>query len=369
MRQVCRGARQAERFYERPPMNGAAKIEKEVQVANRSEAELESGSIRQRSGRRWLSLGARWLLPVLVTGAIFGYLLPSLDIAAVWNGLTPRVLYWFAPALIIFLAISLFVEAVCLVVVISDYHRRASLWDAARMKAASYLLGLINYALGAGALTLLLRRRGRLSLSDSAGVVLLIGLFDLGSLLLLGAGAGLMLGAGGPAVPIALVGGMVAAIVAGFAVLRTPRPLGWLDTLRDLQFLQAARTVSTGCLVRLGILRMSFIGSFVLLVWATLMGFGLSVPPAELVANVVVMLLVAVFPFAVAGLGTGQLVFVELFEAYAPAETLFAASITLSAGLIISRAIMGLVFAREFTAEALAATRSGAGEPEQNEQD
>ena len=73
-----------------------------------------------------------------------------------------------------------------------------------------------------------------------------------------------------------------------------------------------------------------------------------------LMVNVSVMLLVAALPIAVAGLGTGQVVFVALFERYAPAETLLAASLLLSFGLIVVRSAMGLLFAHEFAREAIA---------------
>ena len=102
-----------------------------------------------------------------------------------------------------------------------------------------------------------------------------------------------------------------------------------------------------------------FIASFILLSWTTMNAFAVFVPWLELVVKVAVMLLVAAIPIAVAGLGTGQKVFVELFAGHAPPETLLAASLTLSFGLIVSRAMMGLFFAREYTREAYAASRAG----------
>jgi hypothetical protein len=85
--------------------------------------------------------------------------------------------------------------------------------------------------------------------------------------------------------------------------------------------------------------------------------FDVFVPWLELTVKVSIMLLVAAIPMAVAGLGTGQKVFVELFRDHATPEVLLAASLTLSFGLIVSRAIMGLGFAREYTREAYAAAQ------------
>jgi hypothetical protein len=60
---------------------------------------------------------------------------------------------------------------------------------------------------------------------------------------------------------------------------------------------------------------------------------------------------------SVAGLGTGQVAFVEVFGRYADPETLLACSLAFSTGLIVMRAAMGLLFAGEFTREAMIAAR------------
>ena len=300
---------------------------------------------------------ARWTLPFAVSGVFFAYVLSGVDMAAVAERMTPRVALYFLPPLAIFLAVSLLIEAVCLVLVISHSQPFSSLWVAARIKAASYLLGLLNYALGAGALTLLLRRRARMSLADAAGAVLLIGLFDLGSLLLTVFAGAALAGAEAPGVQAGVVVLAGGAIVAGFAALRAPVSLGFLDGFRDLAIFRAARTLPLSLLLRLGALRLAFIASFIALAGSILAAFDVSVPPLRLAVNISILLLVAALPIAVAGLGTGQLAFVALFESWADAETLLAASLTLSFGLITARSAMGLLFAREFTSEALAATR------------
>ena len=60
---------------------------------------------------------------------------------------------------------------------------------------------------------------------------------------------------------------------------------------------------------------------------------------------------------AVAGIGTGQVVFVMVFAGLASDAELLAMSILLSASILLSRAAIGLVFAPEFTREAMAAAR------------
>jgi hypothetical protein len=311
--------------------------------------------VAPRTAKSPLGRLARLALPFVVSAVLLAWVLSGVDLRAVVGHLTPDVALVFVPALLIFIAVSLSIEALCLVAVVSHSRPFRDVLVAARIKAASYPLGLVNYALGAGATAVLLRRRTGMTLSEAAGSVLVIGLFDLGCLIgcvLVGIG---MMGAATPGLQAGIVVAVGVAIVAGFAVLRAPMRLGALDRIRELEVFHDARTLPIPLLVRLGVLRLAFVGSFIALVWTTLHAFGVRVPPLDLIVDTSVLLLVSALPIAVAGLGTGQVVFVGLFQRFASAETLIAASLTLSFGMIVIRAVIGLAFAREFTAEALAA--------------
>jgi hypothetical protein len=298
----------------------------------------------------------RWVLPFVVSALLLAWIFQDIDFRELGDKLTPEAARIFVPTLLVFLVISLLIEAICLVDVVSHTHHVSSIGVAARIKAASYPLGIINYALGIGAVTLLLRRRVGMSLSEAAGAVGVIGLFDLGSLISIIAVGAAFMGAETPGVQAGVLVAAAAAIVLGFGVLRAPFPLGWLDKLRDLPILYAARTLPLMVLFRLGSLRLIFTANFIALGWAVLMAFGVDeIPLLSLSVNICILLVVAALPIAAAGLGTGQVVFVELFKSWGDPATLLAASLTLSIGLIVTRASIGLVFAREFAAEALAA--------------
>lgn len=330
---------------------------KERRSANEGPSSNKGPSANQGSKSGRLGRIARWVLPFIVSAAFFAFILQGMDIGAVMEKVTPRVALYFVPALIAFLVVSLLIEAVCLLLVVRDPEGTLNVMTAARIKAASYLLGLLNYALGAGAVTMLVSRRTGTKLADAAGAVFVIGLFDLGSLLLMVFGGAAMLGADAPGVQagvVVLAGGL---IVAGFVFLRAPVSLGPLDRIRHLTVFQAARTLPLDLLAKLGVLRFAFVGSFMGLAWSILAGFGVSIPPLHFVVNTSILLLIAALPIAAAGLGTGQLAFVALFDRWGEPETLLATSLTLSFGLIVTRAALGLFFAREFTREAISASR------------
>jgi hypothetical protein len=323
-------------------------------------------STPKRSAAQRLERWARFTLPFVVSGGLFVYLFARIDVRVALDYLTADVLIRFVGPLLLFNLVTLAIEAQCL-------HRvaRANPADAApltrttaaRIKAACYLLGILNYALGAAGLSVLLRRRSGASLAAAAGMVFLVSLFDVGSVLTwVGAGA-VLLQADTFGVRLGLVGLLVAAIVSGFVFLRAPISLGPLEPIRELDILRAPRTAPASLLVEIGILRLLFVGCFVLLTRALFWAFGIEVGAMQLAVNVGVMLVVSALPIAAGGLGTGQIVFVQLFSGLAPDAQLLSASIVFSIGLIMTRALIGLSFAPEFTREALAATRTGPVSP------
>lgn len=302
----------------------------------------------------------KWILPIVVSGAAFALLLRQIEFREVMTHVDARAASILVPTVLLYCAISLWIEAVTLNRMAAPSSSELGRWTCARIKAASYPLGLLNYALGAGGLTYLLRRRGGLRISEAAGIVILIALFDLGILLLLSAFGAVLLSTQ----PVALQAGVivtgVVGIVAGFVFLRTPISMGVLDRVRDLEVFSAARTTPIDRLALLAGLRLCFVVSFVMLCGVALLAFGVRVPLGDLVVGVAVVSLVASLPIAVAGLGTGQVAFVFMFRHWGSPEILLASNLALTAALILIRASMGLVFAHEFTREAMLAAREGA---------
>lgn len=300
---------------------------------------------------------ARWLLPVAVSAAAFVLLLRRIDFGEVLQQVDAGVAARLVPALLVYAAVSLWIEAQTLSYLGTPSSSVLDKWTCARMKAASYPLGLLNYALGAGGLTYLLRRRGGIRISEAAGIVVLIALFDLGLLLLLSALGVMLLSTQKIALQVSVIAVGIIGIVAGFAFLRAGFSMGPLDRIRELEIFRAARETPLDRLAVLALLRLAFVVSFILLCGAALAAFDIWVPLGDLAVGTAAVSLVASLPIAVAGLGTGQVAFVYMFRHWGSPEVLLASNLALTAGLILMRASIGLIFAREFTREALAAAR------------
>jgi len=299
---------------------------------------------------------ARNLAPFLVSLAAIAYLVATVDLRAAFGRMDSQAALVLIPALLVYGALSLVIEAMTLVRLVPDGENNFNIWTASRVKAASYLMNLIHYALGAGALALLLRRRAGIGVIESAGVVILIMMFDLGMLLVMVAIGITLLSAETPEVRVGLILILIGAICGGFALLRAPFSLGPLEGLRSHRLFRAARTTPAERLLETGALRLLFVLCFLGLGWAAFSAFGLAVPLGDFVVRFSAVALAATLP-SVAGIGPSQVGMVELFSPFSDREALLACSLALSAGLILLRIGIGLLFAREYAREAYAASQ------------
>jgi uncharacterized membrane protein YbhN (UPF0104 family) len=297
------------------------------------------------------------VLPALASIGILVWLLRGIDTAALAGALSWRVFLLMAAALLCYGAVTLWLEVLAITRLLADGPTRLSGWTTARIKSASYLLGIINYTLGVAALSLLLHRRAALPLGRAAGIVLLVSSADLIVVLFLAGMGTAFMQTGAREVAGLLLAGLVG-FFGGLALLRMPASLGPLERLRQLSIFEGLRTVPARRLAELFALRLAFSASFVSICAAAFYAFDVRAPIVEMVSGVLIVALVGAVPIAVAGLGTSQAAFLYLFADYASRETLLAMSLVLSAGMLLLRAAMGIVFAREFTREALRETRS-----------
>jgi uncharacterized membrane protein YbhN (UPF0104 family) len=299
------------------------------------------------------------VLPALVSAGILAWLLRGVDPDALVHALDLRVAAVMGVALLVYGAVTLWIEATSIQRLLLTVPAHLPLWTIAKVKSASYLLAILHYALGAAALSLLLHRRASLPLGRAASIVILVASVDL--IVVLGlAGASAASLRSGPEIHAGLLIAALVLFFGGLTLLRVPASLGPLERLRQLAIFEGLRTVPPARLLELFGLRVAFGLCFVSVCAAAFQAFQVPVPILRVVPGMLIVALVAALPIAVAGLGTSQAAFVFLFAGYASQEELLAMSLVLSAGLMLLRAGMGLVFAREFTREALRDTRSSA---------
>jgi hypothetical protein len=298
---------------------------------------------------------------VAVSVITLGWVLQRFDLGRAFESVTWHVALVMVPALLLYGAITLVLEAYSVLRVV-DAPPGFGAWTAARIKCASYLLAIVNYALGGAAFTYLLNRRAGIGLGRAASVVIAISVTDLVVVAVLAAVGTATAGAGTPTLRAGAMAAAGVGFFAGLALLRAPGSLGPVERLRSLAVFDVMRDTPARRLAALGVLRTIFTLCFAALGGVTFYAFGIPVPPSRLLAGMMVLALIGALPIAVAGLGTGQIGAVWVFRGIADADTLVGLSLVLSAGMIALRGGMGAVFAREFAREAFAGTRDGAAE-------
>jgi hypothetical protein len=297
-------------------------------------------------------------LPFAVSAVALAALFANVDLATVVGALSWRMAGIVVPTLLVYGAVSLGLESASILRLLGPNAPGFRAGTAARIKCASYLLGIVNYALGVAALGVLLHRRAGIRLAESASVVLLISGLDILVVLSLAATGLVVSGSQTPTawIVVLALGGL--GLFGGMALLRAPASLGPLDRIRSLAFFDALRTTPLRRIGEVTLLRVAFAGAFLALAGIVFAAFDVVPRVSELVVGILVVAVVAALPIAVAGLGTGQIAFVEVFRGLASRETLLVISLVLSAGMIVLRVGMGLLFAREFAREALAQSRT-----------
>jgi hypothetical protein len=212
-------------------------------------------------------------------------------------------------------------------------------------RGATYLLGLLNFAVGQGGMGLYLHRAGVAPLRV-LGTLLFLFATQVGALAavaaagtlppalgvgsggsgggIAGATAGTGAGAGGGplagSLPLLAAVTAVTALAAAFAVLLVLlawRP-AWLSRHR---FLAPAFAAGGGGFLRATAARLPHVVTMVAGLWLGLRLWGVALPLARGLVVLSVAVLVTVLPIAPSGLGTLELALVELTWAYAPGPT------------------------------------------------
>jgi hypothetical protein len=198
-------------------------------------------------------------LPVVVSLGLLAWLLASFDIRAILGAVDARVAAVLLPCVLVWGTVTLGLEAISIYRLLPARPASFTLGTAARIKCASYMLGIIHLALGGAGLTVLLRRSTGVTLGRAAGLVLLIMLTDLVVTLSAGVLGTTFSAQAAAALPVGLLGAIAAAIVLGVALLRAPARMGPLESIRSLSVFVALRETPLPRLLELFAVRCLFV--------------------------------------------------------------------------------------------------------------
>jgi hypothetical protein len=201
------------------------------------------------------------------------------------------------------------------------------------VRGATYLLALVNYSVGQGAIVYFVKRsRGVPILRGTAAVLLVMGINML--MLLVLASVGLFVTADVPKSMRMIVLGAYAglAIYIGLVVAR-PR---WLARRPIFDVLLSAGV--RGHLRSMAV-RVPHILTLLLLSWVSLAAFRVVIPVDKALLCLPMVYFVAVLPITPSGLGTSQAMQILFFSSYAPGATTDARSATVFAASLLAQVV------------------------------
>jgi hypothetical protein len=272
--------------------------------------------------RAWLRTAAPWLVTVAILAFLFSRV-PAADVALAARRAAP----WTIPALAALVLGVYLADSFAIWRTFGWFVAPLTYRETLTLRGAAYLLSLVNYALGQGSFVwFLTRSHGVPAMRAAAAVLLVMGVNLL--LLLLLSTLGLALGA----TMLPELRGVVLAALAGlpvYAAVLAWRP-GWLARRPIADVLLEAGLA--GHLKALAV-RVPHVATLLVMSYTALRGFGVDVPVVQALVHLPVVLLVAVLPISVQGLGPTQGAMIYFFAEFAPgdadarAATVFAASL------------------------------------------
>jgi len=294
--------------------------------------------------------------PVLawaVTIAILVYLFSTIPLGKVWEALGSA--YWWAiPANAVLVLAVYLADSYAIKKTFGWFVAPLSYREVLVVRGATYLLALVNYTVGQGAIVYFVKRsRGVPILRGTAAVLLIMGVNVL--MLLVLASLGLFVARDVPKVLPQLIAGAYAALAVyiGLVILR-PR---WLASRPIFDVLLSAGL--KGHLQSMAV-RLPHICTLLALSWVSLAAFGIVVPPGRALACLPIVYFVTVLPISVQGLGTSQAMQILFFSSYAPGATaeargaaVLAASLLCQAVAFVIQLAIGLVCMRHQIARSL----------------
>lgn len=307
--------------------------------------------------KAWLRSALQWGLGLFVLWLLFR----SVPLGETVEAARRADAALFAIVTVVTSALWFWIDSAAISYLVTRFHVPFSPREARSIRALSYLVAMINWNLGSGAIMLHLKRSKEVPLTNSLATILFYNSLD-GFILLTMAAVGLATSAHGTRGAAIAVAGVLAGLVVLVAALRADRP-DWevLARLRNSIPVRTIRAATVWDFASIGMARLVYFLIFVFYFWAALRAFSVAVPALYLVGAVPLILLAAVLPVTPAGLGTQQAAMVYLLRPFGDEANILAFGLVFPVSFMIARSALALFYLGD-----LAALRSSLAEARSN---
>ena len=240
---------------------------------------------------------------------------------------------WTIPAFVVLVFCVYFGDCFAIWKTFGWFVTRLSFREVLVVRGATYLLALVNYTIGQGAIIYFVNRsRGVPLLRGTAAVLLVMGINIL--LLLLLTTLGLSIDPNLPPALFKIVLVAYAALAVYLVLLIIKPKLLTSRPIFDVLF-------AAGLLGHLKALAVRVPHILILMVftYTTLYAFGVRVPVTQAIVYLPIVYFVSVLPIAVMGLGTTQAMMIYFFATYVPGATPDAAKASILAASLVGQAV------------------------------
>jgi len=251
------------------------------------------------------------ILPWAVTLALLFYVFRSISFTQILTAFG-KAEVWTVPTLVVLLFGIYLGDSFAIWKTFGWFVTRLSFREVLVVRGATYLLALVNYTVGQGAIVYFVNRsRGIPLLRGTAAVLLVMGTNIL--LLLVFASIGMLIAPDLPPSLRKIVFGAYAAAGLYF-VLLVLRP-SWLTSRPVFDVLFAAGISGH---LRALLVRIPHISVLMVFTYASLRAFGVLLPAKQAILYLPIIYFIGVLPIAVMGLGTTQVTMIYFLSSYVP---------------------------------------------------
>ena len=294
--------------------------------------------------RRWLRSGAQWGAGLLILWLLFRNVPFAEAIEAARRAdMVSLVSLSLLVSLVWFL-----LDSAALSYLFTRFHVPFSQREARSIRALSYLVAMVNWNLGSGAIILHLRRAKNVPLTASLATMLFYNSLD--GFILLGMSV-LGFATAGAGRFAATVGVALAALLALILAIRSERP-DWepLNRLRAAVVLRTIRSATAVDFAIGGVVRLIYFLIFVLYFWAGLKIFSVDASLLYMMGTVPMVLLSGVLPITPAGLGTQQAAMLYLLRPYGDEANILAFGLAFPVIVMLARLPLSLFYLPDLNA-------------------
>ena len=292
-----------------------------------------------------LATPLKWLIAAGVLYLVF----KQVNTDRLLEALASARIEMYIPLAVCFVILWFLIESQNLMYLFNMFGHPVTFREMRLIRGASYMLMIINYNLGLGAIAWYLKQRNSIPLVRASSVMFFYYFVEsVGITFFAMVGCLLILGQS-PAVYtkiVAIAGCMFSAYIILFFILRFLPDKGYFKRFRNNEIMASFYEVTFPDYFKLSGLRAIYFASFIVFFYFGLKCFNVNVPLLYLTGLVPVIFFIGNIPITPFGIGTIQAAMVFFFKDFGPEENILSFSVVYSATLLFFRAPIGLFYMR-----------------------